>query len=137
MLIYTGSRLETVAVYFAKSRHLNFACRECKRIKWKGNQVPIAQRVLKLRVITVPKTAFYTVLLCSLLGILVCLMFLYFNLHFRGVKTVKLSSPRLNNIAVLGCIVVYVAVILLGLDQATIISEQYFPHLCSVSIPNN
>lgn len=50
-------------------------------------------------------------------------------------RSIKLSSPRLNNIAAVGCGLVYGAVILLGLDDATLSdSDDYYPAVCTVSI---
>ena len=52
-----------------------------------------------------------------------------FKLH----RYIKLSSPTLNNVAVIGCILVYLSVICLGLDDATINSD-YFTGMCMVSV---
>ena len=43
-----------------------------------------------------------------------------------------MSSPRLNNIIVVGCIMTYFSVILFGLDGGMISSEQY-GKVCIVS----
>lgn len=49
-------------------------------------------------------------------------------------RTIKLSSPKLSNITAFGCILVYAAVILLGLDHATLpANEKAFPVVCTVS----
>lgn len=48
-------------------------------------------------------------------------------------RYIKLSSPRLNNMAVVGCMLVYTAVILLGLDHATLPTKEAFPTVCTVS----
>ena len=48
-------------------------------------------------------------------------------------RYIKLSSPRLNNMAVVGCILVYMAVILLGLDHATLPTNTHFSVVCTVS----
>lgn len=50
-------------------------------------------------------------------------------------RSIKLSSPRLNNMVAVGCGLVYGAVILLGLDDATLPdSNDYYPAVCTVSI---
>lgn len=125
--------METVAIYYANKNNLDFKCEGCSKIKWKNDQIPIAQRVFKTRLITIPRSAFYSILSISLLGITIGLTFLYLNLHFRRIKSFKLSSPKLNNVAVIGCILVYLAVILLGLDKATLLNEENFSRLCNVS----
>lgn len=68
------------------------------------------------------------------MGLVVCVLFFYFNFHYRRIKVVKLSSPRLNNIAVLGCALVFIAVILLGVDSGTLINIQYFSQLCTARV---
>lgn len=54
-------------------------------------------------------------------------------LHFL-VRYIKLSSPRLNNIAVVGCIAVYIGVILLGFDNATFPDVSYFSIVCTAKV---
>ena len=46
-------------------------------------------------------------------------------------RYIKLSSPKLNNVAVIGCIFVYLAVIVLGMDDLTLEAEYFI--VCSVS----
>lgn len=49
-------------------------------------------------------------------------------------RAIKLSSPKLTNITAFGCILVYAAVILLGLDYSTLPAhEKAFPVVCTVS----
>lgn len=49
-------------------------------------------------------------------------------------RAIKLSSPKLSNITAFGCILVYAAVILLGLDYSTLpANEKAFPIVCTVS----
>lgn len=126
-------RMETVAVYYAEHDFMDFTCAHCKKLVWQAGQIPIARRILKIRLITVPKPAFVVIAAVSALGIVASFAFLYFNLHFRRKKSVKLSSPRLNNVAVSGCIIVYASVILLGLDDATLLSKEHFSRVCIVS----
>ena len=48
-------------------------------------------------------------------------------------RYIKLSSPKLNNIAIIGTLLVYGAVVLLGVDYATSVSESVFPFICVVN----
>ncbi|XP_032666047.1 uncharacterized protein LOC116841788 isoform X2 [Odontomachus brunneus] len=53
----------------------------------------------------------------------------------RVCRSIKLSSPRLNNMAAVGCGLVYGAVILLGLDDATLPdSDGYYPAVCTARV---
>ena len=47
-------------------------------------------------------------------------------------RYIKLSSPKLNNMAIVGSCLIYGAVILLGVDHATLIHETGFPFVCMV-----
>ena len=45
-----------------------------------------------------------------------------------------MSSPKLSNITVIGCILVYMAIILLGLDNATLRSTKTFSTVCMARV---
>lgn len=50
-------------------------------------------------------------------------------------RTIKLSSPKLSNITAVGCMLVYAAVVLLGLDYSTLpANEKAFPAVCTVRL---
>ncbi|XP_034243018.1 gamma-aminobutyric acid type B receptor subunit 2-like [Thrips palmi] len=85
-----------------------------------GGHTPVSRRVCVLRVVTVRADAFMAITSLAALGMLVAVLCLAFNLHYRRLKYIKLSSPRLNNMAAVGCVLVYAAVILLGVDHATL-----------------
>ncbi|XP_053692625.1 gamma-aminobutyric acid type B receptor subunit 2 [Sabethes cyaneus] len=117
--IQAGS-LRLIAFYYRKNHTLDFGCPGCEPVQWESGQVPIAKRILRLRVDAISPLAFYTVVILATAGIAISVLFLGLNLHFRKLKTIKLSSPKLSTITVCGCIVVYVATILLGLDHSTL-----------------
>ncbi|XP_058977102.1 gamma-aminobutyric acid type B receptor subunit 2 [Musca domestica] len=130
-----NGQLEPIALYYPAENALDFRCPHCKRVKWHGGQVPIAKRVFKVRVATIAPMAFYTIATLSSVGIAMALAFLAFNLHFRKLKAIKLSSPKLSNITAVGCIFVYTAVILLGLDYSTLPSpEDTFATVCTARV---
>lgn len=77
---------QPVALYDPHEKILNFACPKCIPVNWYNNEVPIAKRILKLRVATIAPSAFYTITTIATLGILISIIFLAFNLHFRKLK---------------------------------------------------
>ncbi|XP_065355456.1 gamma-aminobutyric acid type B receptor subunit 2 [Calliphora vicina] len=130
-----NGQLEPIALYYPAANALDFQCPHCKHVKWHGGQVPIAKRVFKVRVATIAPLAFYTIATLASVGIAMALAFLAFNLHFRKLKAIKLSSPKLSNITAVGCIFVYTAVILLGLDYSTLPShEDSFATICTARV---
>lgn len=48
-------------------------------------------------------------------------------------RYIKMSSPYLNNLIIIGCILTYTSVILLGLNSG-LTSENNFPYICAVCI---
>ncbi|XP_078684540.1 uncharacterized protein LOC144918002 [Branchiostoma floridae x Branchiostoma belcheri] len=58
------------------------------------------------------------------------LHFLIFNIRHRNMKYIKLSSPKLNNVIVIGCVLVYCGVILWGADGNHVPADA-FPVLCT------
>ncbi|KAL7742417.1 hypothetical protein ACLKA6_019048 [Drosophila palustris] len=127
--------LEPIALYYPATDALDFRCPRCRAVKWHSGQVPIAKRVFKLRVATIAPLAFYTIATLSSVGIALAIAFLAFNLHFRKLKAIKLSSPKLSNITAVGCICVYATVILLGLDHSTLPSaEDSFATVCTARV---
>ncbi|XP_071455061.1 uncharacterized protein GABA-B-R3 [Hetaerina americana] len=127
-----GGQVKKVALYYPEEKNLDFDCPQCVPPIWQGGQVPIAKRVFKVRVVTIDPVAFMSISCLAILGICLAFAFLGFNLYFRKLKYIKLSSPKLNNMAVIGCILVYMAVILLGLDHATLPEGNFhFAGICT------
>lgn len=79
-------RLQSVALFHPSQLYLDFDCSKCVPIKWKNGQVPIAKRIFKLRVATISPIAFFIVSTLALIGIILSIAFLAFNLHFRKLK---------------------------------------------------
>ncbi|XP_023290451.1 gamma-aminobutyric acid type B receptor subunit 1 [Orussus abietinus] len=130
-----GHVIRRIAIFTPEDGHLTMNCSGCANTRWPGEHPPTARRVFRLRVVTVAPAAFLAVTCLASVGVTLALAFLAFNLHFRKHKSIKLSSPRLNNMAAVGCALVYGAVILLGLDHATLPdSDGYFPTVCTARV---
>ncbi|XP_050321849.1 gamma-aminobutyric acid type B receptor subunit 1 [Bactrocera neohumeralis] len=127
--------LALVALYYPAVSRLDFHCPHCRAVRWHTGQVPIARRIFKMRVATIATSAFYTIATLSVVGIILAIAFLAFTLHFRKMKAIKLSSPKLSNISAVGCVCVYVAVILLGLDYSTLPTpETSYSNVCTARV---
>ncbi|XP_071510584.1 gamma-aminobutyric acid type B receptor subunit 2-like [Diadema antillarum] len=59
----------------------------------------------------------------AFLGIVMAVVFFCFNVRFRDQKFVKLSSPNLNNLIILGSVMAYAWIFVYGLDKNIIGSE--------------
>ncbi|XP_024947329.1 gamma-aminobutyric acid type B receptor subunit 1 isoform X2 [Cephus cinctus] len=130
-----GHSIRRIAIFTPDNGKLRMDCPGCAATRWPGGHPPAARRVFRLRVVTVAPAAFLAMTCLASIGVTLALAFLAFNLHFRKHKSIKLSSPRLNNMAAVGCALVYGAVILLGLDHATLPdSDGYFPTVCTARV---
>ncbi|XP_060821686.1 uncharacterized protein LOC132910175 isoform X3 [Bombus pascuorum] len=130
-----GNDFRRIAIFSPEDGKLIMNCSGCAMTKWPDGRPPVARRVFRLRVVTVAPAAFLAVTCLASVGVTLAFAFLAFNLHFRKHKSIKLSSPRLNNMAAVGCGLVYGAVILLGLDHATLPdSNDYYPTVCTARV---
>ncbi|XP_033624949.1 gamma-aminobutyric acid type B receptor subunit 2-like [Asterias rubens] len=67
----------------------------------------------------------------SAFGSLLSLYFVTINIRYRNQRAIKLSSPMLNNFIVCGCLLLYAAVFLFGLDRSTM-NDDVIVGLCFV-----
>lgn len=44
-------------------------------------------------------------------------VFLAFNIKYRNQRYIKMSSPQLNNLIIIGCMLTYTSIVFLGLDS--------------------
>ncbi|GMR48968.1 hypothetical protein PMAYCL1PPCAC_19163, partial [Pristionchus mayeri] len=68
--------------------------------------------------------------LLAVVGILLSLLFLIVNVRYRNHRFIKMSSPNLNNVIIIGSICTYSSVILLGIDTQ-IVEHDHFSFLCT------
>nr|XP_050038896.2 gamma-aminobutyric acid type B receptor subunit 2-like [Dermacentor andersoni] len=127
-----GGFLRKVALYIPDSKTLDFSCIRCRPIIWQDGEPPVARRTVKLSVATIQRSVFISVSVLATFGMLLAIAFLVFNLYYRKSKYIKLSSPKLNNMTVVGCLLVYVAIVVLGLDYGTLGSDTHFAVFCTV-----
>eukprot|EP00795_Rhopilema_esculentum_P013109 gene13109-3896_t len=66
-------------------------------------------------------------------GLIVACFFLYFNIRYRENRLIKMSSPMINNVIIIGSILCYVAVILFGLDTR-LIEKCSIPRMCNAFV---
>ncbi|GBM40221.1 Gamma-aminobutyric acid type B receptor subunit 2 [Araneus ventricosus] len=126
-----GNNLKLISIYTPDSSKLEFECAACSDIEWQGGSPPISSRNIILRIAILDRRVFICVTALAILGVSLALTFLSFNLYYRKIKFIKLSSPNLNNFVIVGCILVYITVILLGMDHGTLLDDNHFRIVCS------
>ncbi|KAL9973239.1 hypothetical protein ACROYT_G019663 [Oculina patagonica] len=83
---------------------------------WPDGKVPLDKTITVTKFVQVPLWLVILTSVLSFLGIALALFFLGFNLRFRLKRYIKLSSPNLNNVILLGGIMMYSTVFMYGLD---------------------
>ncbi|KAG9510364.1 Gamma-aminobutyric acid type B receptor subunit 2, partial [Fragariocoptes setiger] len=99
-------------------------------ISWRGPTPPIDHTIQKVIPSRVNRGLFVIISVLSILGIILACIFLAINIKYRNQRYIKMSSPYLNNLIIIGCVLTYTSVILLGLDSG-LTSESNFPYICA------
>ncbi|XP_052793470.1 gamma-aminobutyric acid type B receptor subunit 2-like [Mya arenaria] len=81
-------------------------------LKWKDNKIPRDSTYVTYREITIPPVMYITLCTLAACGIILALSLFGFNIVFRNNKTVKMSSPNINNMLLFGCMMCYSTVFL-------------------------
>ncbi|EDV22611.1 uncharacterized protein TRIADDRAFT_59025 [Trichoplax adhaerens] len=122
----------TVGFYDVFEKKLFFSNYKNK-ITFKGNYTPVDHAKRIIRRLSVGKEIFAIFATLSSLGTLLSLFMITFNVTYRSVRQVKITSPRVNVMLLLGCVLCYLSVILLGLDW-NLISSKTFIASCTAAV---
>ncbi|EDV23718.1 uncharacterized protein TRIADDRAFT_57193 [Trichoplax adhaerens] len=100
-------------------------------IRWTDNSTPVAAVRRIIEPTSINLDLFIGACATAALGIVLAIGFLIFNLVYRNHRYIKMSSPNLNNIIILGCIIMYASVCVFGLDNR-FIPEHLLVLICSL-----
>lgn len=84
---------------------------------WEGGKIPVDGLYIEEKREGVHPILFWSVFTLSTLGVIMALTFLIFNVYHQNVRYIKMSSPNMNNIIIVGCILVYISGVLFGLNK--------------------
>ncbi|RDD42116.1 Gamma-aminobutyric acid type B receptor subunit 2 [Trichoplax sp. H2] len=123
--------LVKVGFYNSSSRELSF--NETDRLMWPGGRVPVDGFETKFEENYITCGLFIIVTILSVVGIVTAMAFLLINFRHRELRVIKMSSPRINNLILLGFIFCYADVVLFGVDYG-ITKQEYLPTVCTVRV---
>uniref|UniRef100_T1JBF7 Gamma-aminobutyric acid type B receptor subunit 2 n=1 Tax=Strigamia maritima TaxID=126957 RepID=T1JBF7_STRMM len=126
---FQGGREVKIGEYNSISRELDLT--KGKSISWRGSGPPLDHTLIKYEQTRVNLTIYSILAATASLGIISASVFLVINIKFRNQRFIKMSSPYLNNLIIIGCILTYTSVILLGLDSQ-LTSVDAFPFICTM-----
>ncbi|TRY84326.1 hypothetical protein DNTS_025433, partial [Danionella cerebrum] len=100
-------------------------------IRFQGVEPPKDRTFVRLqrRQINVPLYSILSTI--TILGMLMGGAFLFFNIKNRNHRLIKMSSPYMNNLIILGGMLSYASIFLFGLD-GSFVSDKEFETLCTV-----
>ena len=79
-------------------------------IRWIDGHIPTDSLQDRSEYLPLSYTLYGVMSTLACLGIFLAVIFLIFNVAFRNIKLVKMSSPRLNNIILVGCMLCYASI---------------------------
>ncbi|ELT92412.1 hypothetical protein CAPTEDRAFT_123994 [Capitella teleta] len=91
--------------------------------EWPGGKVPSDSSIIVIDQMFVSDKLYAALCLFASLGILQCVGFLIFNVIFRTRRVIKMSSPNINNIVLLGCVLCYSTVFFADVENSRLSGE--------------
>ncbi|KAL5235333.1 hypothetical protein ACI65C_002742 [Semiaphis heraclei] len=103
-----------------------------EEVKWRaGGKGPPKDRTLTIYEDSHVNVGVYIGLaVAAVVGIVIATVFLIVNIRYRDQKYIKMSSPHLNNLIIIGAMLTYSSVIFLGLNSQ-MTSINMFPYICA------
>ncbi|XP_052799052.1 gamma-aminobutyric acid type B receptor subunit 2-like [Mya arenaria] len=128
---YQGAGMVKIYEYHRINDVITNKSKDSRPIIWRGgNGPPIDRKQVRVEFQRVPNGVYYSMCTLSGMGVTVAVFFLIVNIIFREHRYIKMSSPNLNNIIIVGCILTYLSVFLLGTDGG-VINIKYLRYICT------
>ncbi|XP_036673020.2 gamma-aminobutyric acid type B receptor subunit 2 isoform X3 [Drosophila suzukii] len=121
-------QMEKIGEYHSQKSHLDLSLG--KPVKWVGKTPPKDRTLIYIEHSQVNPTIYIVSASASVIGVIIATVFLAFNIKYRNQRYIKMSSPHLNNLIIVGCMMTYLSIIFLGLDT-TLSSVAAFPYICT------
>ncbi|XP_017141898.1 gamma-aminobutyric acid type B receptor subunit 2 isoform X1 [Drosophila miranda] len=121
-------QMEKIGEYHSQKSHLDLSLG--KPVRWVGKTPPKDRTLIYIEHSQVNPTIYIVSASASVIGVIIATVFLAFNIKYRNQRYIKMSSPHLNNLIIVGCMLTYLSIIFLGLDT-TLSSVAAFPYICT------
>ncbi|XP_072046008.1 gamma-aminobutyric acid type B receptor subunit 2-like isoform X2 [Amphiura filiformis] len=119
----------TQTVGFYQSYDEKFIWDAPHKLVWANGAPPHDEIKTEEKLLTMSPGILGVVFCLSVMGILLAIGLLVFNIVKRNERTIKMSSPNINNLIIVGGIVSYVAAIMSGVDRS-LVGENAMDHVC-------
>ncbi|XP_053383200.1 gamma-aminobutyric acid type B receptor subunit 2-like [Mercenaria mercenaria] len=99
---------------------------------WSGKEVPKDRFIYQDVLVAPSSTAFGVVVTLVCVGCLLSFTFLFFNIYYRNNRSIKMSSPMVNNVIIAGCLLMYIVILVNAADYYRNLDDPTGDSLCSV-----
>ncbi|CAF0736219.1 unnamed protein product [Adineta steineri] len=123
--------LRTIAEYSHLSG-FNVNCSNCQLLIWPGT-IPVDTERSEIQRVVLTVSEIISITIACILSLVLAIFFLTFNIIYRHERYIKLSSPKLNNVIVIGAIHIQIAIFLFTLDK-WFIEHRILGHICMLRI---
>ncbi|CAF1299178.1 unnamed protein product [Adineta ricciae] len=110
----------------------NTNCLNCRPLNWPG-EIPVDTERTEIRRVALNFVDIVLITLACFLGLLLAIFFLTFNIIYRHERYIKLSSPKLNNVMVIGAMHIQIGIFLFVLDE-WFWKHNILGHICMLRI---
>ncbi|MEE6516101.1 hypothetical protein FKM82_025343, partial [Ascaphus truei] len=100
-------------------------------IRFQGVEPPKDQTFVRMQRRQIHLPLYSILSAITIIGMIMAGTFLFFNIKNRNQKMIKMSSPYMNNLIILGGMLSYASIFLFGLD-GSFVSANTFETLCTV-----
>ncbi|XP_022089765.1 gamma-aminobutyric acid type B receptor subunit 2-like [Acanthaster planci] len=104
-----------------------------RSLQWKGSFIPVDGKTELPQAVHLSSSYEIVIFSVTSLGALLSLVFLALNIALRNQRAIKISSPSINSLIALGCLLLYSSVFVSGLNRADF-SDTAFTILCFVDV---
>ncbi|XP_038053472.1 gamma-aminobutyric acid type B receptor subunit 2-like [Patiria miniata] len=126
-----NDELVKVAEYYAITDSLNLSSGAGFEWPGGGDKPPQDTQVTEYEQLNVSLALFGGMSAVAIAGIIMAFGFLFFNMRYRNQRYIKMSSPFLNNLIIMGGILTYVSVVLLGIDHNIRLHADTYKAICT------
>ncbi|XP_071806986.1 gamma-aminobutyric acid type B receptor subunit 2-like [Asterias amurensis] len=109
-----GDKFENVMIYKVQTQEFQPGGTE---LMWAGGHIPVDGITRRTLIQEISSTARITLFSLASLGSVMGLTFLFINIKYKHKRAIKMSSPSLSNLTVVGCLLLYASVFALGWDK--------------------
>ncbi|CAH1785979.1 unnamed protein product [Owenia fusiformis] len=125
---FQGGDMYKVGEYYLDSEVLDL--HKGEPVMWHGKGPPMDRTLSTEEAKRVNLLAYAILCVLAGIGVNAAAIFLLLNIYYRKHRYIKMSSPNMNNIIMVGCIMTYASVFLLGTDGG-LVSPHIYPYLCT------